>query len=198
MSPITAEEKTRLAELETKIRGGLNTFVEVGNALNEISDARLYREDFGSFAEYVEFVWSMAPRTAYQMMDASQVVRNCAQSGTLVPENEAQCRELKVLPAAQQAEAFKAAFEATNGKPTAAAVKKIVHRFKFEEPPEHPIEAPKVKPISEARFESVVEKEMTRIADLLEQFPAHVEVIEENLRYLLGRCEEVKQQQAAA
>jgi hypothetical protein len=38
---ITLDERSRLYQLEETIRQGLNTFVDVGNALLEIRDKRL-------------------------------------------------------------------------------------------------------------------------------------------------------------
>ena len=42
---LATTEATRLAELEATVAAGLRTFVEVGEALREIRDQRLYRAD---------------------------------------------------------------------------------------------------------------------------------------------------------
>ena len=44
---LSAVETGRLAALEQTIERGLQTFVEVGTALLEIRDSRLYRQAFG-------------------------------------------------------------------------------------------------------------------------------------------------------
>ena len=46
---LSAAEAGRLQELETTIERGLQTFIEVGEALREIRDHRLYRGDHPTF-----------------------------------------------------------------------------------------------------------------------------------------------------
>ena len=48
---------SRLAELETVIESGIRTFVDVGRALLEIRDSRLYRESYPTFDEYCRERW---------------------------------------------------------------------------------------------------------------------------------------------
>ena len=43
---------TTLAELEQIIRDGLDTFIEVGNALVRIRDKQLYVDGYSSFDQY--------------------------------------------------------------------------------------------------------------------------------------------------
>ena len=43
---LTVQEETRKAQLEATIERGMQTFVEVGLALMEIRDGRLYRAEF--------------------------------------------------------------------------------------------------------------------------------------------------------
>ena len=54
---MSVRETERLAELETTIARGRNTFVEVGLALAEIRDLRLYKHEYGSFSEYCQKKW---------------------------------------------------------------------------------------------------------------------------------------------
>lgn len=78
----------RLADAESKIERGLSTFWEVGNALMQIRDERLYRADFPTFEDYCQQRWSMTRRRANQLVEAAQM-------GTMVPiENERQARAL--------------------------------------------------------------------------------------------------------
>ena len=56
---LAATERDRLSELEPLIERGMTSFVEVGNALLEISDRRLYRETHSTFAEYCGAKWKM-------------------------------------------------------------------------------------------------------------------------------------------
>lgn len=77
---ITPAEKARLSELEQVIQKGKDTFVEVGNALGEIRDARIYRDDFKSFEEYCKTRWGFSRQNAHEMIVAAEVSGNL--SGT--------------------------------------------------------------------------------------------------------------------
>jgi hypothetical protein len=98
-----AESRT-LQQLEAVIESGLRTFVEVGVALMEIRERRLYREQgFTTFEDYCLERWKMSRPRAYQLMEAAYVVGNLS---TIVdkPKNEAQARELAPLSPEQQRE----------------------------------------------------------------------------------------------
>jgi phage N-6-adenine-methyltransferase len=118
----------RLLECERVIERGLNTFVEVGAALLEIRDSGLYKVRYGTFEEYCRERWQMARRTAYQLMDAAEVVenvRNCAQ----IPANEAQARPLVGLPPETQFQVWQQVVEtAPEGKITGAFVQEVVEK----------------------------------------------------------------------
>jgi hypothetical protein len=94
---LTRSESVRLKELETTIRGGLNTFLEVGDALWEIRESRLYKSEFQSFEEYCATRWKMTRNYANKLIVAAKVVEDL---GTDVPKptSEAQARLLSQLP----------------------------------------------------------------------------------------------------
>ncbi len=149
---ITLDERSRLFQLEETIRQGLNTFVDVGNALLEIRDKRLYRQEYSTFEEYCNKQWNMKQSRAYQFMDSAKVV-GILQSSTIVellPTNEAQARPLASLEPAEQIEAWKRAITSTpEGKITAAVVLKAakeVEREKREERRQDRIESTPVIP----------------------------------------------------
>jgi hypothetical protein len=52
----------RLTELEKMIARGKKTFVEVGLALAEIRDLRLYRREYSGFQEYCQKKWGWEKR----------------------------------------------------------------------------------------------------------------------------------------
>ncbi len=93
----------RLAALEAIIERGMKTFVEVGNALLEIRDSRLYRESFATFDEYCRERWKMSRIHAHRMIEAAGVANTLLPIGN-VPKNEAQARELAPLPPERQRE----------------------------------------------------------------------------------------------
>jgi phage N-6-adenine-methyltransferase len=102
------------------IERGLATFVEVGLALLEIRDSRLYRGTYSTFAAYCRERWGFSDRRARQLVDAAEI-------GTTVPiANEAQARAL--APLRRDPEAMHKAWTeaASNGVPTAAKVRAAV------------------------------------------------------------------------
>lgn len=133
---ISGAEAERLNTLETTIERGLYTFVDVGNALLEIRDSRLYRTTHGTFEEYCRERWGFERRRVYQLMEAAQVV------GNLDVQNFTQ-RESHVAPLArldppdQRVVWEKAVETAPNGKVTAAHVQRTVDEFR----PRYPLTA---------------------------------------------------------
>lgn len=86
-------EASRLADLEGVIERGLSTFVEVGEALLEIRDARLYRLTHGTWEAYCEDRWQMKRAHAHRLIEASQVAVAMSPFGD-IPASEAVAREL--------------------------------------------------------------------------------------------------------
>lgn len=130
---ITLDERSRLFQLEETIRQGLNTFVDVGNALLEIRDKRLYRQEYSTFEDYCNKQWNMARRTAYQLIDAAEVVENVRNCAQILPTNESQARPLASLEPEEQVEAWKRVITSTpEGKITAAIVLKAAKEVERE------------------------------------------------------------------
>jgi len=131
---LTAPEVDRKAQLEATIEHGMQTFVEVGLALMEIRDGRLYRAEFGTFEEYCQERWGWERRHAYRLIDAAAAVENVSNwTQNQVPANEAQARPLTSLPPAQQREAWERVLEtAPNGKITAAIVTQAAQAIRQE------------------------------------------------------------------
>ena len=129
---LTVQEETRKAQLEATIERGMQTFVEVGLALMEIRDGRLYRAEFGTFEEYCNQRWGWTRMRASQLIAAASVVQNvnnCLQN----PATESQARPLAALPPAQQREAWERVLEtAPNGKITAAIVTQAAQAIRQE------------------------------------------------------------------
>ena len=59
MKELIKEERENLQKHETTIKKGLNTFVEVGQALLEIRENKLYRIEYKTFEEYCQEKWQM-------------------------------------------------------------------------------------------------------------------------------------------
>lgn len=89
----------RLSELETVIERGRVTFIEVGEALAEIRDNRLYRETHATFEAYCRERWGWTSRHANRQIEAAEVVATLGPIGP-IPVNEWQAR--KILTAARE------------------------------------------------------------------------------------------------
>lgn len=92
---LVAHERRNLHRLESRISRGLQTFRDVGAALLEIRDSRLYRETHSSFEAYCAERWGMNRLRAYQLMDSAKVVTLLGDPAELT--NEAQAREFATL-----------------------------------------------------------------------------------------------------
>ena len=73
---LTQAEAKALKQYEKIIGKGLDTFIEVGNALLAIHDQRLYRTTHDTFKKYCDDKWKMSDRQANRLMLAAAVVEN--------------------------------------------------------------------------------------------------------------------------
>lgn len=130
---LTHSESQRLAELEQRIKVGLETFIDVGSAFQEIRDSRLYRQTHSTFEAYCREVWMVTDRRARMLMSAAEAVTNI-KTGTIVPvlpATESQARPLTALEPEAQREVWQRAVEtAPNGKVTAAHVQATVDEYR--------------------------------------------------------------------
>jgi hypothetical protein len=147
LAPITKDESKRLIALESVIKAGLSNFIEVGNALLEIRDGKLYKSEYSTFDAYCVKRWGMQRHYANRLIGAAETAADLVPTGT-IPQSERQTRPLtKLETPEQQQEAWSAAVEASGGQPTAkqveAAVDEILER---EEPEAAPEKLPKYQP----------------------------------------------------
>jgi ParB family chromosome partitioning protein len=130
LSDLTKTERQKLERCEAVIQRGLNTFVEVGQALLTIRDDRLYRAEFGTFEEYCKGKWGWARNYANKLIASAEVVGNLGTMVPILPESERQARPLTALLPEQQIAVWQRAIEtAPNGKITAAHVQGVVDDF---------------------------------------------------------------------
>jgi len=121
---ISLQESERLVALEKVVTAGLQSWIEVGEALIEIRDSRLYRVEHDTFEEYCQQRVKMERRHAYRLMEAAPIAREVSPVGHI---SERAIREIAKVEPARRAEVFQAATEASNGHvPTARVIKQIV------------------------------------------------------------------------
>lgn len=122
---LTPAEKRHFGALERKIEAGMQTFREVGTALLEIRDTRLYRETHTSFEVYCAERWDLDKNRAYQFIGAAEVSKALGDPSDLT--NEAQARELVPImhedPKALQA--IWSQVQASNQPVTASLIRQI-------------------------------------------------------------------------
>jgi len=105
---MNVHEARRLAELEKMIARGKQTFVEVGLALADIRDLRLYKGEYSSFREYCQKKWGWEKRYTNYVIAGAEAVRSLPEKvGTAVPTLAA-ARELARVPTAQRGEVVQA------------------------------------------------------------------------------------------
>jgi hypothetical protein len=125
---ITLKESARLVQLERTIETGITTFVEVGQALMEIRDSRLYRIEHKTFEAYCQEKWGMSRTYAFVTIESSKAAKNvlnCEQR----PLTESQARPLTKLSPEKQPEAWAKAVEIADGEqPTARQVEQAVRQ----------------------------------------------------------------------
>lgn len=119
-----------LRRCESTIARGLKTFLEVGNALLEIKDRRLYRTQYSTFQEYCDSRWGISARHANRLVAAVGVVRNLGPMGP-VPDSERQVRPLVELAPQEQRLAWEVVrLTAPGGNVTASHVESVVDVLK--------------------------------------------------------------------
>lgn len=133
MNQLTLVEADRKVQLEATIERGMQTFVEVGAALLEIREERLYRADFGTFEEYCRERWGWTRQHTNRIIGSAEVVSNLEPIGSILPATESQARPLVALEPEAQREAWARVLQdAPNGKITAAVVEKAASEIRQE------------------------------------------------------------------
>ncbi|TIT21987.1 MAG: hypothetical protein E5W86_18355, partial [Mesorhizobium sp.] len=102
---LPAAETARLARCEQIIERGFAVFFEVGQALAEIREAKLYRASHDTFEDYCKERWDIGRSRAYELIDQATVVKAITDAGVnlsaVADISKRDVRELKKdLPAA--------------------------------------------------------------------------------------------------
>ncbi|HUU98565.1 MAG TPA: DNA N-6-adenine-methyltransferase [Phycisphaerae bacterium] len=119
-----------LASQEAVIERGLQGFTDIGLALSRIRDGKLYRQEYATFESYCQSRWQLSRPRAYQLIEAATIteaIEAALEMSTMVdiplPSSERQARELVGLTPEEAVEVMREASEATDGKPTAGAIR---------------------------------------------------------------------------
>jgi hypothetical protein len=129
-------EEKQLEQCEETIEQGLGTFLDVGRALAEIRDNRLYKGSHRTFERYCKDRWDLGKAHAYRQIYGYEAVALLEQKRSpigdknesedsdsvneihqemILPRNEAQVRPLTKLTPEQQVEAWSLVLDWVNG-----------------------------------------------------------------------------------
>ncbi|ACN15708.1 hypothetical protein HRM2_46350 [Desulforapulum autotrophicum HRM2] len=123
-------EQDRLTRLENLIARNQGRFHEIGKALKEIKDTRLYKLNlFSSFETYARVRWDMGRAQAYRLIESYKVISNLSPIGDILPSNESQVRPLAPLGPIEQRKIWKA-FLKTAMEITAPNIKQFIDSAK--------------------------------------------------------------------
>jgi hypothetical protein len=126
-------QQDRLKHLETIISNNQYRFYEIGQALKEIRDSRLYKLIlFNTFEAYARDRWDIGRSQAYRLIDAYSVINNLSPMGDRLPGNEAQTRSLVPLSPPEQRKIWKD-FLNTGMEITARNIKNFLDECKAKE-----------------------------------------------------------------
>lgn len=119
-----------LADLETLIREGLDTFVNVGLALSAIKERRLWEGKHASFDEYCKKEWGFGQSNAYYLIQNSTIAKQLPTP----PKTSSHVAPLKMLET--EAARVQAWEEVNNLYPTdltAERVSRVARKHRFYE-----------------------------------------------------------------
>jgi hypothetical protein len=123
---LSKSEKGTLASCEAIIERGVTSFVEVGKALTQIRDAKLYRATHKTFDAYCKERWEIGRSRAYELIDQAKVTTSLAEAGVnLSAAADISKRDARALKDDPEAVAAIKQMVA-GGEAPAAAVKAVV------------------------------------------------------------------------
>jgi len=119
-------KQDRLTQLENIIAGNQNRFYEIGKALKEIRDSRLYKLTlFDTFEAYARARWDIGRSQAYRLINAYNVITHLSPIGDRLPGNETQTRPLVHLDPVEQRKIWRELLH-TGLELTARNIKKFI------------------------------------------------------------------------
>jgi hypothetical protein len=140
---LTTPERTQLKTCEGRIEKGLATFIEVGTALLEIRDSRLYRETHSTFENYCRDRWQLQRKRAYHFIEAASVINNLSNSVSTIVDTEKVCD-----------------YDPTDQGAWERAAERERDRLEYEQMPFLPTKESQVRPL--ATLEPEVQREVWR------------------------------------
>ncbi len=135
LKALSRSERADLERLEEVVTRGKQTFLEVGSALVEIHNRKLYKSTHRAWDRYCKDRWGFARAHAYRLMQAARIVADMAKVSPIgdtlpPPENESQVRSFNRLRTGEeQARQWQKLVEDGDGLPTAEEAEEAVEEF---------------------------------------------------------------------
>jgi len=126
---LTSIESQRLNTLETAIEKGRAGFLEVGHALEQIRDGRLYRSGYPTFEKYCCEKWNFTRQYINQVIGGARAVKSLPPSMETIVTNPGQARALAQVEPEKREEVINKVIE-TGKKVTAKAIKAAADELK--------------------------------------------------------------------
>jgi hypothetical protein len=125
---LSKKERTDFEQCESIISQGLKTFFQVGNALLEIRERRLFRGTCSTFEEYCRTKWGLGRIYAWRLIGAAERLKLLPPDGGVpLPTNEFQVRPFLKLPAEDFPEGWHLVLKrADAGKITSSLVNEVI------------------------------------------------------------------------
>jgi hypothetical protein len=124
---LTLSECRRLDELESVIGRGLKCFDEVGLALKEIHDKKLYRDQHATFEGYCRKRWNLSRIHGHRLIQAAGVAADLLPIGNnKLLTCESQARELVPLEPEMRRKVWEQVTAPGSPAPTAKRIRKVV------------------------------------------------------------------------
>lgn len=145
---LTTRESNRYAVCLKTVKDGIQSVWDVGAALHEISEHKLYREEFETFEEFAKEMFAMSRAQAYRMIEAAEV--KMSPMGDKI-QNERQARELAKADPEDRPQVVAAALKTGHGALTARGIANAVN-----EPKPEPVEAIRTDKVGREIPESIL------------------------------------------
>ena len=161
MQILNIDESHELERCEVVIKQGLQTFIEVGQALMTIREKRLYRIGFKTFEDYCTHKWGMVQQSATRLIRAYETVTNLQSEpmGSVLPQSERQIRPLTSLEPEIQKEVWTEVVKTHGDNITAAKVQTVVNDWK---PIDIEIKEAKANPMFSPDIEVIIEDKKSK------------------------------------
>lgn len=161
MEILNIDESHELERCEVVIKQGLQTFIEVGQALMTIREKRLYRIGFKTFEDYCTHKWGMVQQSATRLIRAYETVTNLQSEpiGSVLPQTESQIRPLTNLEPEIQKEVWTEVVKTHGDNITAAKVQTVVNDWK---PIDIEVKEAKANPMFSPDIEVIIEDKKSK------------------------------------